>query len=346
MRNRFIRFEAAVLAAALATAPLTTHAQGAGDKAAAEALFDQARDLIKKKQYPEACKKLEESQRLDPGTGTLLYLADCYEKTGRTASAWATFREAAAMAVKSNDNKREKIARARADKLEAKLSKLTVNVSEANAIAGFELTLDGDPIARPVWGTALPVDPGEHRVEAKAPGKKPWGATVKVGADKDTVSVTVPDLEDAPVEEPEPGPVPPPETDPKPVKPGPAATPEDGGGDDGSGQRTLGLVVGGVGVVGLGVSLFFGSQAVSKDSDAEKECTDTGCTPKGVDLGDDADSAATLSTITFLIGTAALAGGIILYATAPSEKATGIRSVRVTPVATNDSGGVWLGGTF
>src|SRR5262249_13171001 len=82
----------------------------ASDKAAAEALFDQGVRLMKQNSFADACPKLEESERIDPAVGTLLYLGECYERVGKTASAWATFREAASLASTSNQADRARVA--------------------------------------------------------------------------------------------------------------------------------------------------------------------------------------------------------------------------------------------
>ena len=58
------------------------------DPAAAEWLFREGRALMKKGDFAPACAKLAESQRLDPAVGTLMNLAECEERIGRTASAW------------------------------------------------------------------------------------------------------------------------------------------------------------------------------------------------------------------------------------------------------------------
>ena len=63
-------------------------AQSGSNKAAAEALFSEGRSLASAGKCDEAIPKFQASQKLDPGIGTLLNLADCYEKVGRTASAW------------------------------------------------------------------------------------------------------------------------------------------------------------------------------------------------------------------------------------------------------------------
>src|SRR5262249_2265450 len=75
-----------------------TAAFAQADPASAQTLFDQAKQLMADGKYRDACPKLEESQRLDPGPGTLFQLASCYEKIDRTATAWAAFLEVAAAA--------------------------------------------------------------------------------------------------------------------------------------------------------------------------------------------------------------------------------------------------------
>ena len=80
-------------------------------KAAAQALFDEGKRLMDAGQFAQACPKFADSEKLDPGVGTLLNLGVCYEKNGQTASAWATYKEAASAAANAGEAAREKYAR-------------------------------------------------------------------------------------------------------------------------------------------------------------------------------------------------------------------------------------------
>jgi serine/threonine-protein kinase len=88
----------------------------------------------------------------------------------------------------------------------------------------------------------------------------------------------------------------------------------------GSTQRTIAVVTGVVGVVGLGLGSYFGVRAASKNSDAEKACPKRLCDAGGFQLQQAAENSATLSNV-FVIGGAALLGaGIVLYFTAPKPE--------------------------
>ena len=93
----------AVSSLASALTPSHAHAQDR-DPAAAQALFDQGQALVNEKRYAEACAKLAESQRLDPGIGTQFHLAACHEQEGKIASAWAEFLEVASLATASRQD--------------------------------------------------------------------------------------------------------------------------------------------------------------------------------------------------------------------------------------------------
>src|SRR6478609_5293756 len=132
----------------------------ASDKAAAEALFDQGVRLMKQNSFAEACPKLEESERIDPAVGTLLYLGECYERVGKTASAWATFREAASLAGTSNQPDRARVASARAQEIEPKISRLAVELApEVSKIPGVTVKRGTQRVEPSLYGTPLPVDP-------------------------------------------------------------------------------------------------------------------------------------------------------------------------------------------
>ncbi len=326
----------------------------AADKAAAQALFDQGRKLLAGGNYAEACKRLEQSQHIDPGIGTLLYLADCYEKVGRTASAWATFREAASEARAAGQARRAQAGTERADKLEPKLSRVTISVApDSRSIPGLVVKRGSDTVRPGLFGVAIPVDPGQVTVEASAPGYATWKKSVKVDDQADRVTVTVPPLQKSeastPAEPPpaaaEPPPPPPatapsPAPTPRPLTPPPPADT----GTTGSTQRTVGLIVGGAGVVGIGIGSFFGLRAIQKNNDAKSLCPDNRCSsPEGVTLTDDAKSAAVASNIAFGAGAAVLAAGVVLYLTAPRDRAA---ALRLAPSVGRNSAGVSFGGSF
>lgn len=322
-------------------------AQSTQDKVGAEALFSQARKLMTDGKYAEACARFEQSQRLDPGIGTLLYLADCYEKTKRFASAWATFREGASEARASGQTERANAGESRANALEPKLSRLTVNVAKENeSIANVSVLRGSTAVPKEVWGVAVPVDGAEYVITIKASGYVEWQTKVTVAAESDAAKVDVPALvkdESAPVEPP-----PTPAATPSVVTPPPPAR-DTGSGSDGSTQRTIGLVAAGVGVVGIGFGAVFGLRAISKNSDAKELCDGAACRDEqGVSLTDDAKSAATVSNIAFGAGLACLAGGVVLYLTAPSapKQSAKRRSLHLTPLASPRAGGFALGGTF
>ncbi len=343
---------AGALAVALATASVSSTGF-AQSKAAAEALFDHAQQLMRKGDFAAACTKLEESQRLDPGIGTLLYLGECYEKVGRTASAWATFREAASAARAAGQTRREKAADERARALDPVLSRLTITVPAQARVEGLELRRDGVVIDPAVFGVPIPVDPGERRIEATAPGRKPWSQVLTVAAGSAQATLDVPVLEPA---EPPPAPIAAPEPKPAPAPapvtaapPPPSEAPPDATADaqSGAGQRTMGLVLAGAGAVGVGIGSFFGLRAIDRNAEAEKHCPrGNRCdTRDGVELTDEAKDAASVSTIAFGLGLAALAGGIVIFATAPSANApTSGLAVRVAGAP--GFGSVRLGGTF
>ncbi len=289
----------------------------ATNKVAAEALFEDGRRLVAAGSFAEACPKFADSERLDPSAGTLLNLASCYEKLGRAATAWATYREAASAANASGRTEYLATAQRHADALAPTLARLTVTV--AKPVEGLQVSRDGVRVERAEWGTPIPVDTGPHSLEAVAPGHKSWASGVDVPKDGLQVSVSVPALEALPGEPPAPVVVPPP-PGPSLVPPPPApALPEraEGGG---SGQRILGLVVAGVGVVGLGVGAGFAVSAKSQYNTSLGNC-ETGnpnvCNGTGVSQRNDARSAGNIASVAVSVGAAALAGGAVIWLTAP-----------------------------
>jgi hypothetical protein len=293
---------------------------------AAEALFQEARKLAEAKKWNEACPKFLASHKLAPAHGTLLNLADCYEKNGQIASAWARFHEAIVLAQKLNRADREKTARDRADKLEPRLIKLTIVAKDRDA----EVKLDGNALDSAVLGTAVPVDPGKHTIDASAKGKKPYSTTVDVSEKNKAPSVDIPALEDEPASSPPAAGAPPKTID-----------PPDEDESSGSSRKIIGIAVGAVGLAGVGIGSFFGLRASDKWKEAKTRCnTSYECDQTGVDLTDQARSSGNIATIGFVAGGALLVAGVVLFVTAPSGKPANKVNVGIGP------GSLLVGGSF
>jgi hypothetical protein len=282
----------------------------------AEALFRSGRQLMGRGDYAQACPKFAESNRIDPKLGTLLNLALCHERIGKTASAWAEYVQASQTANRLGQGEREQVAREKAAALEPGLPRVIV---DGGAESRAEVKLDDQAIGPAAFATAIPVDPGEHVVRATAPGKKPFAESfvMSPGATR-TVRVLLAD-EDA--TGPAPAPTIAPEAPPRP---------------ESSSRRTWGLVVGGTGVALVGVGAFFGVQAFSMKHTAEGECSAAGvCTQTGLDAMSTMKTSETVSTITTLAGAAALAGGLYLVLSSTSHpdpaSARGTARLKLSP---------------
>jgi hypothetical protein len=324
---------------------------GVQEQAAAEALFQDARQLMKNGKYAEACPKLVDSNRLDTAVGTLLYLGECYEKSGKTASAWTAFLAAAESAHKAGQMDRARVASERADGLVGKLSKMSISVSRAARVSGLEIHRDEVEVSEVTWGVAVPLDAGEHVIVARAPGKKDWSQTVRIEAGEAPISVEIPVLESVAV----------PKRHPPLLKADVTKAPVAEamvGQRRGNSQRTLAYVVGGVGAAGWLVGAAAGLEAKSKQRQSESQCltsAPTHCNQQGVDLLHTGRSYATVANVAFVVGTLGVLGGALLYFSSPSVSVptTALthlerlkHGVSITPTIDAKSPQLWVTGTF
>jgi hypothetical protein len=293
--------------------------RSAQERALAETLFREAKSLVSAGKIAEACPKFAESQRLDPTVGTLMHLATCHEEEGKTATAWVEFSDAAQMAARAKQAERERLAQKSARALEAKLSKLVV---KSPPTEGLAISIDGVPLSSASLGVPLPFDPGTHTVEAKAPGKKVHTAQLVVERGPILQTLEIPALADD-------APPPAAAVSAPPAPPPPPPPPPSSGG----GQRTVGLVLGGVGLAAIGAGAFFGLRASSQADDADTFCTGKLCSDEGLSKHDDASTSALVSTIGFGAGAGLLVLGGYLFFSAPRSTSS---AVTVMPSVARD----------
>jgi hypothetical protein len=297
------------------------------DRLGAEALAEEAAKFMAMGDYERGCKKYEESALLDESPTRLIVLASCHERRGKVASAWATLGEAAELAEARGEPKRLAQARDSQKRLEPMIGRLKIIVPEDAQTEDLVITRDGAPMSYALWGLPVAVDPGPHVIRVTAPGRVAWQVEIGMMPGPSTVLVRVPVLQvDAD----------PPRTDRERLlldRRGPmtqsgsssgaaSSSASDATASDstaGRTQRTVGLVLAGTGVASLIVGTAFALAAKSTHDDLADTCNGNVCSAAAVALLDQERSQSARANVALGIGLAAIAGGAIVYFSAPTS---------------------------
>jgi hypothetical protein len=340
-RSRWVP-AAALAAALLGVAPAALADATAAEKQAARTLMDQGDEALAAKDLTAALRAYQSAHAIMNVPTTGLEVARTQAALGMLIEAHAVAEAVTRMPKVAGES--PALERARQDAariiedLAARVPSLQLEVVGPTDPLRVEVRLDGVVVPATARAAPLPVNPGKRVLQASLAGHRDAlvevqveeraRTTVRLRLDPDPAATAAPPPQTPPLAEP------------------PAAiasiTP-DAPRSSWSTQRTVALVVGGVGVVGLGVGSVFGLMAQSKNDEARtpENCpTETRCHSAGKALLDDASSAATISTIAFAAGGAALAAGVVLFVTAPSKRASAAATLRVVP------GGAALRHTF
>ena len=276
---------------------------GMSNEMRAEYLFRSGEKKFDSGQYQEACNDFSESLRLGPKLGTLLNLALCHETVGKPATAWSEWHHGSAWAAQNGQKDRHDFALSHALALETKLPRVLLQLPRESAIGAVEV--DGEPLPDSRWYLPVFLDPGEHSVTITAPGKQRSSVKFRVTNSPTEQLVNVPALADDVALEPKAAPA--------------AVLPS----DPDRTRRVTGIALLVAGGAGLALGVTFGVVAIIKRDDIGSRCADVRCTVDGAQAYRDAQSSATISTVSTLIGLGAgAAGGWLFFTSRPANPGT------------------------
>ena len=327
--------------------------EGFSQKAAAESLFREGAELLESGKTEQACSKFEASLQLDHALGTTLRLADCLDRAGKTASAWATFQEAASIAQVRGQQDRVEIALRRAADLESRLSRLRlVMTPTTRELPGLRVSLNGVVVPEGTWDSAVPVDPGLQRIEVEATGYEARTIEVRVRESNTQTEIEVPLLQPLPevsappalsaATSPGTDDRTPPTTAPRPPTAAPITQ-----NNPGHAHRVAAYISGAAGLAALGVGGYFTYRAYDLNQQSLGHCISgepNSCSLRGKALRDDARSAGTVATIVSIAGGTAVAASVVLFIAAPRQE--GSPSMQLSALASGEGAALQLEGSW
>ncbi|MEP7125797.1 MAG: hypothetical protein ABJE95_33005 [Byssovorax sp.] len=306
---------AAPAAAQPAATPPPPAPATAGDKdlGGAQALFVDGRAAMDRGDYPTACARFTASLALVTRASTLLNLAQCETHEGQLVNAAKHVSEG--INLLPTDDERLAISKERAAALARRLAHLTVKLSAAPPAAA-RLEIDGvdTSVSKALSGVAE--NPGQHVIVLVNPGQADQRSLVDL-AEGESKTVTLA-IQGAAV------------AAPKPVV------------ARSSSKRTLGFVLGGVGVAGLIGAGITGGILVSRNSAITTACPLKRCNAEGLSLIASTKSLNVVNGVAWGVGLAGLASGVVLVVLGRGEGA----ATAVGPTALPGGGGFQATGTF
>lgn len=212
-----------------------------------------------------------------------------------------------------------------------------VKDASGNDVSAVRVTMDGAPLVEHLGAAAVPIDPGEHtfRFESADPSQSVEKKFVVRDGEKNRhLAVTLGGAPAAPQSAQGAALVATP-----PALPPPS---DRASGSTWSDRKTLAVVAGGIGVIGLGLGAAFGAMTYSQWNNAKTEClSNCGAGSQALNDKNSATTSATISDVGFIAGGVLLAGAAVLWFTAPSGA-----QVQVAPTASAQGAGLALRGTF
>jgi hypothetical protein len=317
------RSTAALCGMALFSASLAVRADDTDIALTAEALFVRARTLMKERRYDEACAAFENSERLDPASGTLLNLGVCRESQGRPASAYRAYSAGLALSRVERNSDGETLATKRLAAIEPTVPRVVVWVRAPRP--GLVVRLDGAELDFSALSQPIPVDPGEHRIDSSGPDQAPWSTQFRVGGPgSQTIQIESPPLESDPAK-----PAASTSAVVPPVAPRASSTPVAS-----PSSRPFPWAValsGGVGAAGLLGTAYFGIRAMRQWDTRNEHCTASHCDATAARASERAADNARLADIAAgiaIVGAGAAVSLLLFDGGSDQRSATG-PSVRV-----------------
>lgn len=292
-----------LIAAVLLLTARDAEAQGS----TAQTQFDYGLAEMEAGRYASGCPALAESYRIDPHPGVLFTLAECENKWGKIASAFAHYEAYLDLFAHMSDGQkahqrgRDRIAAAQRDALRSELPQLALSLP-ATAPPGTTVTRDGDPIGAPSLGVPLPVDPGEHVIAATTPDGVSHETRVTLARGQHRSVVL--DLS---------APPPSPQVVPPPTQPAPALPPREQAGTASNPLRTAAWIAGGIGLAGVAVGSIAGAVVMGDASTIHSDCQGLSCSGPGLSASSQSRTFGPISDVGFAVGAAGLVTAALLF---------------------------------